>query len=89
MPLDSYIVKHGELYKVGRKTGTMRTRFYILRDQAMFVYNNKSQKYPSNLLYLKGMYISQIKPDKKTKCHGFIVSHESKLVRTRVFYHKS
>jgi hypothetical protein len=35
------------------------------------------------------MYINQIKPDKKTKCHGFIISHESKLVRTRVIYHRS
>ena len=42
MPLDSEIVKHGELLKIGRKTGTMRTRFYVLRDQAMFFYNNRN-----------------------------------------------
>lgn len=42
MPLDSEIVKHGELLKIGRKTGTMRTRYYILRDQALYFYNNKN-----------------------------------------------
>lgn len=35
------------------------------------------------------MFINQIKPDKNTKCHGFCISHESKLVRTRVYYHKN
>ena len=42
MPLDSDIVKQGELLKIGRKTGTMRTRYYILRDQSLFIYNNKN-----------------------------------------------
>ena len=58
MPLDSIVVKEGELLKIGRKTGTMRTRYYILRDQTFYIYNNKSQKYPSNLIVLKGMYIN-------------------------------
>jgi hypothetical protein len=35
------------------------------------------------------MYINQIKPDKTTSCHGFCISHESKLVRSRVFHHKN
>ena len=89
MPIDSKIIKCGELLKIGRKTGTMRSRFYMLRDQTLFIYNNKGQKFPSTLLFLRGMYINQIKPDKTTSCHGFCISHESKLVRTRVFYHKN
>jgi hypothetical protein len=31
-PLDSQIVKDGELFKIGKRTGTMRGRYYILRD---------------------------------------------------------
>ena len=44
--------------KIGKRTGVMRTRFYILRDQALFIYNNKNQKYPSLCIFLKGMYIN-------------------------------
>jgi len=32
MPRDSKIVKEGELNKIGKRTGTMRSRYYILRD---------------------------------------------------------
>jgi hypothetical protein len=32
MPLDSKIIKEGELYKIGRRTSIMRKRYYILRD---------------------------------------------------------
>ena len=46
MPLDSKVVKEGELMKIGKRTGTMRTRYYMLRDQAMFIYANKSAKIP-------------------------------------------
>ena len=42
-PLDSQIVKEGELLKIGKRTGTMRSRYYILRDQALFIYNTKKQ----------------------------------------------
>lgn len=82
-------MKEGELLKIGKRTGVMRTRFYILRDQALFIYNNKNQKYPSLCIFLKGMYINQIKPDQKTKLHGFMISHESSLVKNRVYYSKS
>jgi hypothetical protein len=42
MPLDSIVMKEGELLKIGRRTGVMRSRYYILRDQALYIYNNKS-----------------------------------------------
>ena len=31
-PLDSIITKEGELQKIGKKTGAMRSRYYVLRD---------------------------------------------------------
>ena len=67
----------------------MRTRYYVLRDETLFIYNNKNQKMPSNLLFLRGMYINQIVADKGTRMHGFCISHESKMVRTRIFYNKN
>lgn len=41
VPKDSVIVKEGELMKIGNKTGTMRTRYYILRDHALYIYDSK------------------------------------------------
>lgn len=41
MPLDSVVTKEGELLKIGKRTGTMRARYYVLRDQSLFIYNNK------------------------------------------------
>ena len=41
MPLDSVVTKEGELLKIGKRTGTMRGRYYVLRDQSLFIYNNK------------------------------------------------
>ena len=35
-------MKEGELLKVGKKTNTMRTRYYILRDSALYIYNNSN-----------------------------------------------
>jgi hypothetical protein len=43
--------------KIGNKTGTMRTRYYILRDHGLFIYKNKQQKIPSNVISLRGLYI--------------------------------
>ena len=44
---------------------------------------------PSNVIFLRGTFINQIKPDKGTKCHGFCIYHESKSLRSRVLYHKN
>jgi hypothetical protein len=52
IPKDSIIIKEGELLKVGKKTSTMRSRYYILRDNALYIYNNKDQKIPSNIIVL-------------------------------------
>jgi hypothetical protein len=32
MPTDSIIAKEGELMKIGKRTNTMRARYYVLRD---------------------------------------------------------
>jgi len=57
VPKDSKIIKEGELMKIGTKTGVMRTRYYILRDHGLFIYNNRQQKIPSNVISLCGLYI--------------------------------
>ena len=58
MPQDSQIVKEGELLKIGKRTGTMRTRYYVLRDQSLFIYSSKSQKIPQNIIFLRGLFIN-------------------------------
>ena len=57
VPKDSKIIKDGELKKIGTKTGVMRTRYYILRDHGLFIYNDRQQKIPSNVISLRGLYI--------------------------------
>ena len=56
--MDSRVVKEGELMKIGKRTGTMRTRFYVLRDQCLFIYSSKNQKIPSNIIFLRGTFIN-------------------------------
>jgi hypothetical protein len=90
MPLDSIVVKEGELLKIGKRTGTMRTRYYVLRDQCLFIYSGKNQKIPQNVVFLRGLFINQVLQDKKSMCHGFCITHEeSKLVKVRIYYHKN
>lgn len=89
MPKDSVIVKEGELLKVGKKTSTMRARYYILRDNALFIFNNKDQKFPSNIISLRGLYITPVEPEKGSNYHGFSISHENEMVRSRTFYHRN
>lgn len=44
---------------------------------------------PSTVIFLRGMFINQVKPDKNSKAHGFVISSESDQVRVRVYYHKN
>lgn len=53
-------MKQGELYKIGRKSGLQVSRYYILRDNALYVYKNREQIYPSNVVSLRGLYISKL-----------------------------
>jgi hypothetical protein len=43
--------------KIGTKTGVMRTRYYILRDHGLFIYKNRQQRIPTNVISLQGLYI--------------------------------
>jgi hypothetical protein len=43
VPKDSQIIKQGELLKLGKKTQMMMARYYVLRDHALYIYNNRDQ----------------------------------------------
>jgi len=58
VPQTSNIVKEGFLMKVGQRTGTMLSRYYILRDNGLFVYNNRNQEFPSTVISLRGLYVN-------------------------------
>ena len=89
VPKDSVIIKEGELLKIGQRTSTMRARYYILRDHALFIYKNREWKFPSNVIPLRGFYITQIIGEKSSDYYGFVISHENKLVKPKELYHKN
>ena len=89
IPKDSVIIKEGELLKIGQNTGTMRTRYYILRDNALYIYRSKDQKVPTNIIALRGLFVSAVQPTKGNNYYGFMLSHESDAVRSRTYYHKT
>ena len=60
IPKGSQVLKHGELFKIGRRTGKQIYRYFILRDNALFVYKSKDKVLPSRVISLKGMYVSAI-----------------------------
>ena len=60
IPKGSQVMKHGELFKIGRRTGKQIYRYFILRDNALFVYKSKDKVLPSRVISLKGMYVSAI-----------------------------
>ena len=67
----------------------MQARFYILRDNSVYIYNDRDQIFPSNIISLKGLYINQIKNDKNSEYYGFVIFHEQKSFKPRVFYHRN
>ena len=58
VPKDSIIIKEGELLKVGKKTQIMMSRYVILRDNALYIYRNKEQAIPSQIISLRGLYVN-------------------------------
>ena len=58
VPKDSKIVLQGELMKVGQKTLSLQTRFFILRDNSLFIYYNSEDKLPYVVIPMKGLYIN-------------------------------
>ena len=69
MPVSSDVRKAGLLYKQGSITGMEVSRFYILRDNALFVYKDETQKHPYRVYPLIGLYVS-IKTDKDSKTNN-------------------
>lgn len=89
VPKDSVIVWEGYLGKVGKKSSLLVNRYYILRDHALFIYQNREQRVPSNVIFLRGIFINEIKTDKWQDMFGFSLSHENKQIKARNFYQKS
>ena len=77
MPKDSIVIKEGELLKIGKKTGSMITRYYILRDNALYIYHSKDQQIPSDIIPLRGLYITAVKDEKGSSYNGFCITHEN------------
>ena len=75
------------MYKIGQKTNRMYARYYILRDGALFIYKNIDQKFPSNVIPLRGFYIVPLLEDKNSNFYGFIMYHENKAFKRRRLYH--
>ena len=89
MPKDSIIVKEGFLSKIGKRSQLLVSRFFILRDHALFIYQNRENRIPSNVIFLRGMFINEINVNKKNDLYGFSLSSENKLIPKKFFYHKS
>ena len=72
-------MKHGELYKLGQATGLQISRYYILRDNALYVYKDRQQVYPSKVISLRGMNIriakkeSTIQTESLNQMSNFII----------------
>ena len=67
----------------------MQTRFFILRDNTLFVYYNPEDKLPYIVIPLKGLFISYIKLEGRDGIYGFSIYHSKKNFKTRRFYHSN
>lgn len=66
----------------------MQTRYFVLRDGALYMYHSKNQKVPSRITCLRGLYISNIELD-ENNINGFQISHENKSIQNKYLYHKN
>jgi tRNA A-37 threonylcarbamoyl transferase component Bud32 len=89
VPKDSQIIKQGELLKLGKKTQMMMARFYVLRDHALYIYNNRDQQIPSNIISLRGLYVNPLKDDSRSSLYGFSLTSDRKNLKPRIFYHQN
>lgn len=91
------MMKHGELFKIGRKTGKEVSRYFILRDNALFIYKSRDKVFPSQVISLKGMYISTIQNDNRYQRflnnvnteHSVKISDDRKMVKPIILNHKN
>lgn len=63
VPVGSFVLKYGELFKIGKQTGRMFSRFFILRDSALFVYRTRSDLIPYKCIPLRGLLLKPLKHD--------------------------
>ncbi len=75
--------------KVGQKTLLMMTRFFILRDNSLFIYHNREERIAYMIIPLKGLFVNQIKLEGRDGMYGFSLYHSKKSVKTRRFYHSN
>ncbi len=88
IPPSSIILKEGDLYKIGRSTSIMQPRYYVLRDSTLFVYKDKNDKIPQNLIILRGTYINLLKTSKNESHYGFSIKSEYKSFKSITLYHQ-
>ena len=65
----------------------MQPRYYVLRDYTLFVYKDKHDKIPQNLIILRGTYINLLKASKNESHYGFSIKSEYKSFKTVTLYH--
>ena len=84
---ESRIIKQGYLLKVGQLTDLMQERWYVLRDQALFIYNSRGQRIPTQIIPLVGLQICKLSPENNN--HRLAICNEiSKSYPLKVLYHE-
>lgn len=72
---------------MGQLTELMQQRWYVLRDQALFIYNSRGQKVPTQIIPLVGLQICKLSPENNHHrlaiCNGL-----SKSYPLKVLYHE-
>jgi hypothetical protein len=61
------------------------THFYVIRDHVMFIYTSSKATLPSNIVWLKGLYIEKVQHKDN---FGFRLYHESPAFKERTLYHR-
>ena len=56
--MDAYDLA-GSFMKVGRKYNRWVSRWYVLRNRVMYIYESKGQSHPKHILYLRGLYFEK------------------------------
>jgi len=54
---DRKSIMEGYLWKIGKKSKILIKRYYVLKHNALYIYDNKSDKEPSSIIFLRGVYV--------------------------------
>ena len=73
--------------KLGKITDLMLQRWYVLRDQTLFVYNSRDQTTPTQIIPLVGLQIIKLNPE--NNIHRFSIKCESDIYPLKVLYHEN